>query len=164
MPDGGEPAAEEAELAERVGARLGEYTGHLDAREFRKAAAALRALWAEGNVYLERREPWKTVKVDRDRTACTLRSALGVVLVHAVASEPFIPATARRLRDVFPGVADVPLWLDPGLGDAVAEVLRPGSVIVAPPLLFRKIDDEELRGWERRFGGETPPESPDATG
>ncbi len=158
VPEGGEPGDEEAELAERVEARLTEYVGHLGALEFRKAAAALRALWAEGNVYLESREPWKTVKTDRDRTACTLRTALGLVLVHSVASGPFVPVTAARLRAAFPEVVDVPLCLDSGLGAAATEVLRPGSVLVPPPLLFRKLDAEELEGWERRFGGaETAP-------
>ncbi|UDY37022.1 methionine--tRNA ligase [Dermatobacter hominis] len=153
VPEGGEPGDEEAELAARVEARLTEYVGHLDALEFRKAAAALRALWAEGNVYLENREPWKTVKVDRDRTACTLRTALGLVLVHSVASSPFVPATADRLRDAFPDVVEVPLCLDSGLGAAAAEVLRPGATLVPPPLLFRKLDAEELDAWEQRFGG-----------
>jgi methionyl-tRNA synthetase len=156
VPDGGEPGEEEAELAARVEARLAEYTGHLDALEFRKAAAALRALWAEGNVYLEAREPWKTVKVDRDRTACTLRTALGLVLVHAVASSPFVPETAARLRAAFPEVAEVPLVLDSGLGAAVSEVLRPGSTLVPPPLLFRKLEPEDLEAWKQRFGGAEP--------
>jgi len=171
VPVGGEPDEIEEALATSVEERLTEYVGHLDALEFRKAAAALRALWAEGNVYLEKREPWKTVKVDRDRTACTLRTALGLVLVSSVASAPFVPATAGRLRAGFPDVADVALSLDAGLGDAVREVLEPGSVLVPPPLLFRKLDAEELTAWTDRFGGvgafggaETPHSVPGATG
>jgi methionyl-tRNA synthetase len=153
VPEGGEGDEVEAELERRVEARLTEYVGHLDALEFRKAAAALRALWAEGNVYLEEREPWKTVKVDRERTACTLRTALGLVLVSSVASSPFVPATADRLRAAFPDVVDVPLCLDGGLGQAASAVLLPGSALVPPPLLFRKLDAEELDAWEQRFGG-----------
>jgi len=164
VPDGGAPGDEEVALAQRVQERLGDYVGHLERREFRKAAAALRALWAEGNVYLEQREPWKTIKVDRDTTACTLRTALGLVAVHAVASAPFVPTTAERLRATFPDLVDVPLHLDPDLGRAVDEVLQPGATIVPPPLMFRKLDPEELSGWERRFGGETPPAPADATG
>ncbi len=164
VPDGGAPGDEEVALAQRVQERLGDYAGHLEHREFRKAAAALRALWAEGNVYLEQREPWKTIKVDRDRTACTLRTALGLVAVHAVASAPFVPTTAERLRATFPDLVDVPLCLDSDLGRAVDEVLQQGATIVPPPLMFRKLDAEELSGWERRFGGETPPAAADATG
>src|SRR5690606_26117980 len=84
VPEGGEPGAEEAALASRAGARLEEYLRNLHDLEFRKSATSLRALWAEGNEYLQSREPWKTVKVDRDRTACTLRTALGFVVACAV--------------------------------------------------------------------------------
>jgi len=165
VPVGGAPGAAEAELAQRAEARLAEYVGHLDALEFRKAAAALRALWAEGNLYLEQTEPWKTIKVDRDRTACTLRTALGLVLAHSVASAPFVPATAERLRAAFPDAVGVPLRLDAGLAAAASEVLRPGADLVPPSLLFRKLDPDELAGWEQRFsGGEIPPEPADAQG
>ena len=165
VPVGGAPGAAEAELAQRAEARLAEYVGHLDALEFRKAAASLRALWAEGNLYLEQTEPWKTIKVDRDRTACTLRTALGLVLAHSVASAPFVPATAERLRAAFPDAVGVPLRLDAGLAAAASEVLRPGADLVPPSLLFRKLDPDELAGWEQRFsGGETPPEPGDAQG
>ncbi len=165
VPEGGSPGEAEAQLAARVEERLTEYVGHLDDLEFRKAAAALRALWAEGNVYLEQTEPWKTIKVDRDATACTLRTALTLTLVHSIASEPFVPATAQRLRAAFPDALGVPLCLDAGLGAAAAEVLRPGAALVPPPLLFRKLDPEELAGWELRFGGgETPPAPSDAQG
>jgi len=153
VPGGGEPGAQEAELAERVDERLAEYLGHLDALEFRKATASLRALWAEGNVYLEAREPWKTVKVDRDRTACTLRTALALALVHSVASSPFVPHSAERLRLAFPSVLEVPLVLDGGLRSAAAEVVRAGDPLVPPSLMFRKLAPEELDGWSMRFGG-----------
>ena len=153
VPEGGEPGDEEVDLARRVDARLAEYLGHMDALEFRKAAGALRALWAEGNVYLEAREPWKTVKVDRDRTACTLRTALGLVLMHSVTSCPFVPTTADQLRLAFPDVARVPLVLDEGLRSAAADVLAPGARLVPPPLMFRKLAPEELEAWAERFGG-----------
>ena len=162
VPEGGSPGDEEAELAGRDDARLAEYVGHMEALEFRKATAALRALWAEGNVYLEAREPWKTVKVDRDRTACTLRTALELVLVHSVASCPIIPRTADRLRLCFPSVARVPLQLDPDLRSAVVDVLAPGAPLVPPGLLFRKLAPEELEAWEERFGG--PDVGPPADG
>ncbi len=151
VPEGGEPEAVEVELFERVAARLNEYTGHLDDLEFRKAAAALRALWAEGNVYLETREPWKSIKTDRDRTACTLRTALQLVVVAAVASEPFVPAAAHALRAAFPTVPWDELRLDAGL--ARPDLVAPGADIVPPGLLFQKLPQEQLEEWEARFDG-----------
>lgn len=151
VPAGGEPEQIETELAERVDERLREYLGHLDALEFRKAAAALRALWAEGNVYLETREPWKTVKVDRERTACTLRTAIGLVALAAVASEPWVPAAAARLRGAFPDVAWDAVRLGPEL--AGASLLSPGDRLEPPGLLFQKLAPEQLDEWAERFGG-----------
>jgi methionyl-tRNA synthetase len=160
VPEGGEPGEEEAALAERVDARLAEYLGHMDALEFRKAAAALRALWAEGNVYLEAREPWKTIKVDRDRTACTLRTALGLVLMHSVAAGPFVPRSADQLRLAFPDAVGVPLVLDADLRAATARVVAPGTPLVPPALLFRKLAPEELEAWSVRFGGRPDEDGP----
>ena len=104
-------------------------------------------------MYLEAREPWKTIKIDRDRTACTLRTALGLVLMHSVTSCPFVPHTADQLRLAFPDAAQVPLVLDEGLRSAAADVLVPGSALVPPPLMFRKLAPEELQAWAERFGG-----------
>jgi methionyl-tRNA synthetase len=151
VPTGGEPEQVEAELAGRVSARLAEYLGHLDDLEFRKAAAALRALWAEGNAYLETREPWKTVKVDRERTACTLRTAADLVALISVASEPWVPAASARLQAAFPDVDLASVRLDATLGRA--PLLSPGDRIEAPGLLFQKLAPEQLEEWAARFGG-----------
>jgi methionyl-tRNA synthetase len=153
VPEGGEPGAEEAEVATRVAARLGEYTEALDALQFRRAAAALRALWTEGNVYLEAREPWKTVKVDRARTACTLRTALRLGLLFSVASEPFVPGAAARLRTAYPAAVD-DLRLDAGLPAAVEAAVSSGDPFAPPGLLFDKLAPEQLAEWSERFAGE----------
>jgi len=153
VPVGGEPEQLEADLADRVAERLGEYLGHLDALQFRRATAALRALWVEGNVYLEAREPWKTVKVDKDRTACTLRTALGLGLLYAVAAEPFGPGAAARLRAAFPSAEGAELRLTTDLPAAVTNLLSAGDPFVGPSLLFSKLSAEELQGWADRFGG-----------
>jgi len=162
VPEGGEPGDEEAALGAAVAVRLDEYIGHMEDLEFRKAAGALRALWAEGNAYLEQREPWRTIKVDRDRTACTLRTALQLALVDAVAAEPFIPATAARLRTCLTGAAaasgvsgaaPTPGLIGAGLPAAARDALAPGQGFTPPGLLFEKLDDDRLQSWAERFGG-----------
>jgi methionyl-tRNA synthetase len=158
VPRGGEPGDVEAKLVERVRELLAEYLGCVDRLEFRKAAAALRALWAEGNVYLEAREPWRTIKTDRDLAAMTLRTAVGLCMINAVASEPFIPEAAAAIAGVCPTLAE-PRALSSDLADLVAGVadgtaLPASDVAFHPPgLLFRKLAPEDLEGWEARFGG-----------
>lgn len=153
VPAGGEPEHLEQDFLERVSDRLSEYLTHLDSLEYRKATAALRSLWAEGNVYLEAREPWRTVKTDKDRTACTLRHALGLVALTAVASAPFIPAAAARLQQAFPAIDWSTVRLDASLRPL--ELVSPGDPIDPPGLLFDKLSDEQIAEWEQRFGSGT---------
>ena len=164
VPEGGEPTDVEDEALAVARERLEEYLAHLDALEFRKATSALRSLWAEGNVYLERREPWRTVKEDRDRTACTLRTALVLAVVDAIAAAPFIPHTADRLGVCLLGPDPLgrdgrAAVLDTELVDRAVAAIRPGASIAPPGLLFEKVSDEQVAAWEDRFGGE--PVEPD---
>ena len=150
VPEGGATDEVEAELLDRLTGLLGTYVDQLDHRDFRKSAQTLRSIWSEGNVYLERREPWRSIKVDRDRTAATLRTALGIVRLHAHLSGPFIPDSAARLSAMFPGAASLG-----GLGPDVIRAafdLRPGAPIAVPGLLFEKVTDDEIAEWSERFG------------
>ncbi len=152
VPSGGTPGEVEERLVADVRAGLEEYIGCLDRLEFRKAAAALRSLWALGNSYLEEREPWRAVKTDPDLAAMTLRTALGLARIDAVASSPFVPESCESLRGILPELADEELLLSADLADVVLSVPE-GSRFEAPPLLFRKLAPEEIEGWEQRFGG-----------
>ncbi|MGI9577829.1 MAG: methionine--tRNA ligase [Microthrixaceae bacterium] len=153
VPEGGEDGEQEAHLWDQAALRLEEFIAAMDALQFRRAAGALRALWSEGNAYLELREPWKTVKVDRDRTAATLRNALQLALVEAVASAPFVPEAAARLRRALPAVADTELALDPSLPAAAREAVASGDPFETPGLLFTKLAAEQLEEWADRFSG-----------
>lgn len=150
VPNGGETGDEERALVERIGTIVNEYNGFLDGLEFRKAAQALRALWAEGNVYLEAREPWRAIKSDRELAAMTLRTALGVVRLHAHLSSPFIPSTSARIAATLP---DAPALEGVGAELAASVLdLDPGTRFVAPDLLFQKLDDDLVATWAERFG------------
>lgn len=154
VPAGGADGPAEEALWERVSRRLAEYTAALDALQFRRSAAALRALWAEGNVYMEEREPWRTVKSDRDTTATTLRVALQLALLHSVVSEPFVPTAAAELRASLPDVSGAGLVLDERLVDAVRGAVVSGDRFTTPGLLFAKLSPEDLALWADRFAGE----------
>ena len=151
VPSGGEPGDVEKALVAEVRGLLEEYLGCFDRLEFRKAAAALRALWAAGNVYLEAREPWRAVKTDRDLAAMTLRTALGLARLYAIASSPFVPDASESLAGILPDATGSTV-LSPDLADDVLGLVE-GSRFVAPPLLFQKLAPEVLEEWEARFGG-----------
>ncbi len=101
VPAGSAAGEAEAKLGEQIAELLAEYENQLEALQFRKAAAALRALWSAGNSYLEEKAPWLEIKTDQDGAALTLRTAMNLIHLYAVVSEPFIPATAATMRAAF---------------------------------------------------------------
>ena len=151
VPAGGEVGEIEAALVDRIAALIEEYRTHFDGLEFRKATRSLREIWAEGNVYLEAREPWRAIKVDRDAAAVTLRTALGLARVFGHLSAPFVPETSERIAALLPEASGLD-GVDPSLAASILE-LAPGSPFVSSGLLFQKIDDDTLAAWAGRFGG-----------
>src|SRR5690606_24224281 len=119
--------------------------------QYRKAAGALRALWSAGNAYLVEKEPWKQVKTDEDAAAVTLRTAMNLIHLYAVVSEPFIPTSAAALRGVFALDGDSATWVTPAAATSL-DAVPAGTSFTVPPVLFAKISDEDLEGFRERFG------------
>ena len=94
VPAGAEAGPAEAKLGEQIAGLLTEYEGHMETLQFRKAAQSLRALWSAGNSYLEEKAPWLEIKTDPEGAALTLRTAMNLIHLYAVVSEPFVPASA----------------------------------------------------------------------
>ncbi len=159
VPAGSAPGEAERKLGEQIAELLAEYEGHLEALQFRKAAAALRALWSAGNSYLEEKAPWLEIKTDQDGAALTLRTAMNLIHLYAVVSEPFIPASAKAMRSAFALADDTATWVTAEEARALAWVPA-GTGFTVPPVLFAKITDEDLDAYRTRFGGEEPTAAP----
>jgi methionyl-tRNA synthetase len=153
VPAGAAAGDAETRLGEQIAALLGEYESHLDALQFRKAAQTLRALWSAGNSYLEEKAPWMEIKTDPDGAALTLRTAMNLIHLYAVISEPFIPASARAMRAAFALPSDDAAWVTADEAGALASVPA-GTAFTVPPVLFAKISDEDLESYIARFGGD----------
>ncbi|MFG3011921.1 methionine--tRNA ligase [Streptomyces cinerochromogenes] len=152
-PAGGEPGEAETRLGEQIAELLAEYESQMEALQFRKAAAALRALWSAGNSYLEEKAPWLEIKTDKEAAALTLRTAMNLIHLYAVVSEPFIPATAKTMREAFSLADDTAAWVSGDEAKALASVPA-GTPFTVPPVLFAKLTDEDLETYKERFGGE----------
>lgn len=140
---------EEALIAD-LQARLKRYEDLMDAREVRKSAAELRAIWVAGNEYLQTVAPWTVFKTDPDAAAAQIRLALNLIAFYATLSAPFIPDAATSMR------AAMNLDTDPAWPADVAQALselQPGHVFTVPEVLFAKISDDDREGWETRFAG-----------
>jgi methionyl-tRNA synthetase len=150
VPAGGEVGPLEQALFADIAQRLEDLTAQFDAIEVRKSAQALRALWVLGNEYLQVAAPWTAIKSDPVRAAVIVRTAINLVGLYARISAPVIPfaaeAMALALGEPYP-----PSW--PSL-DVAAELslIPPGRPVGVPPILFAKIEDEQLADWSARFG------------
>ena len=152
VPDGGTPGEPEAKLGEEIARLLAEYEGHMEALQFRKAAASLRALWSAGNSYLEEKAPWLEIKTDKDGAALTLRTAMNLIHLYAVVSKPFIPATTAAMRAAFTLPDDTASWVTADEAKSLTTVPA-GTPFTVPPVLFAKLTDEDLENYKERFGG-----------
>ncbi|MFF8573043.1 methionine--tRNA ligase [Streptomyces sp. NPDC005047] len=156
VPAGGEPGEAETRLGTEIATLLAEYEAQMEALQFRKAAAALRALWSAGNSYLEEKAPWLEIKTDKDGAALTLRTAMNLIHLYAVVSEPFIPGTAAAMRQAFSLEEDTATWITPDEARALTTVAA-GTPFTVPPVLFAKLTDDDLDAYKERFGGEPQP-------
>ncbi|MEV0034447.1 methionine--tRNA ligase [Streptomyces sp. NPDC050804] len=155
VPAGKAAGEAEEKLGQEIARLLAEYEGHMESLQFRKAAAALRALWSAGNSYLEEKAPWLEIKTDEEGAALTLRTAMNLIHLYAVVSEPFIPASARAMREAFALTDDTASWVTAEEARSLTAVPA-GTAFTVPPVLFAKITDEDLAAYKERFGGEEP--------
>ncbi|HSA50898.1 MAG TPA: methionine--tRNA ligase [Yinghuangia sp.] len=153
VPAGAEAGEAEQRLGEQIAELLATYEQHLDTLQFRKAAQALRALWSAGNVYLEDKAPWLQIKTDPDAAALTLRTAMNLIHLYAVISEPFIPSSAKSMRAAFTLADDTRTWITPEEARTLP-FLPAGTPFTVPPVLFAKITDEDQAAYRERFGGD----------
>lgn len=152
VPSGHAAGAAEARLGVEISRLLAAYEEQLEALQFRKAAAALRALWSAGNSYLEEKAPWLEIRTDQDAAALTLRTAMNLIHLYGVVSEPFVPATAAAMRGAFALEGDTATWVTTERAEALNTVTA-GTGFTVPPVLFTKITEEDLESYRARFGG-----------
>jgi methionyl-tRNA synthetase len=152
IPAEGEYGADEEALAAELDGRVVEYTRLMEAMEFRKAMAELRAIFVAGNEYLTRAAPWTHVKTDRARAGASVRMGLNLVHLFAHLAWPVIPASARMIHETIQDAPEVISW--PTLTmDLFLDDLDRGLPIRAPEVLFAKITEEQIAEWKARFGG-----------
>ncbi len=113
---------------------------------FREAQAELMNVARLGNKYLADEEPWKTIKTDEARTKTVMYVALQIATALAVLSEPFLPFTSTKLKNILnvrSSTVETSLkWNDV----STKETLLPtGHTINQSELLFSKIEGEQIQ-------------------
>ncbi|HHX09849.1 MAG TPA: methionine--tRNA ligase [Firmicutes bacterium] len=151
IPEGGRWGEHEDKLLAQCKESIEEYRTALRNFEFRKAALALKKLWTHGNVYIDARAPWNLLKDDPAEAALVLRTCINLIRTYAIASSPLIPFTSEALFDALGMTA----WeRKAGLDDALdLTALEGGRPFEVPPILFRRLDPDEVETHRKRFAG-----------
>lgn len=108
---------------------------------FREASQELMNLARLGNKYLADEEPWKVIKQDEERVQTIMYVALQIASALAILSEPFLPFTATKLKNMLAIDTDLE-WNDV---DTKEDLLPGGHQINKGELLFSKIEDETIQ-------------------
>ncbi|MFT6838005.1 MAG: methionyl-tRNA synthetase [Sediminicola sp.] len=108
---------------------------------FREASQELMNLARLGNKYLADEEPWKVIKQDEERVKTIMYVALQIASALAILSEPFLPFTATKLKNMLALDGDLE-WNDVGTKE---DLLPSGHQINKGELLYSKIEDETIQ-------------------
>ncbi len=153
VPAGGEPGEAEAWLVNELQTRIPQLIKYYEAREFRKAMAETRAIWAAGNEYLTQAAPWTHYKTDVDQAAVGVRVGLNLVALFGVLAQPIIPDAAENILTAMNIPDGNRTWnFEKGIANVI-DALPIGLTISAPEVLFTKIEDTDIAEWAERFGG-----------
>ena len=112
---------------------------------FREALGELMNLARLGNKYLADEEPWKTIKVDEERTKTIMYIALQIARALSVLAEPFIPFTVKKLKAILNVETSEIENLKWNKILSKEELIPPNHKIGQATLLFSKIDDAEIQ-------------------
>jgi methionyl-tRNA synthetase len=119
----------------------------LEQYKFREALFEVIDLSRKGNKYMQEKEPWKKVVGESVSAANQLlvdnciHICLQLTANLAILINPFLPFTARKMLHLMKVVDKMLDWSNAGK----LKLLSTGYTLRAPELLFRKIEDEEVR-------------------
>ena len=127
------------ETIAEVAAVRGSLEKNIENYHFREALKEAMNIARIGNKYLADTEPWKVVKTDLERVKTILYVALQITANTAVAIEPFMPFSARKILAML--AVDKFDWERLGATDLIPAGHRIGE----PALLFEKIEDDVIQ-------------------
>lgn len=117
----------------------------LDNFRFRDAQKEAMNLARIGNKYLADSEPWKLQKTDPERVKTIMNISLQLAANLAIAFEPFLPFSSKKLREML----NMPNFNWDDLGSTT--LIEEGHQLAKAELLFEKIEDEAVEAQVARL-------------
>ena len=140
VPAAGVLNATDSETLQQLSELTKKIEQSLERYRFREAQQELMNIARLGNKYLADEEPWKLIKTDAERVKTVMYVALQVATALAITSEPFLPFTSEKLKNI--------LQLGTTAWEQVKQnptaLLPTGHKIGMATLLFEKIEDAAI--------------------
>ena len=140
VPAAGALNASDSETLQQLSELTQKIEQSLERYRFREAQQELMNIARLGNKYLADEEPWKLIKTDAERVKTVMYVALQVATALAITSEPFLPFTSEKLKNI--------LQLGTTAWEQVKQnptaLLPTGHKIGMATLLFEKIEDAAI--------------------
>ena len=140
VPAAGALNATDSETLQQLSELTQKIEQSLERYRFREAQQELMNIARLGNKYLADEEPWKLIKTDAERVKTVMYVALQVATALAITSEPFLPFTSEKLKNI--------LQLGTTAWEQVKQnptaLLPTGHKIGVATLLFETIEDAAI--------------------
>lgn len=150
------------ELVKAISAAKANVENSLEAYKFRDALFEVIDLARSGNKYMQEKEPWKKAsaleqqagdpdllqkQIDNSLHLCLQLTANLAILIN-----PFLPTTARKMLHMMKVVEKMLDWENAGS----IKLLSVGYSLRPPELLFRKIEDAEVKAQVEKLRAGKP--------
>ncbi|MDX1937911.1 MAG: methionine--tRNA ligase [Flavihumibacter sp.] len=138
---------DDKKIIEEIAAAKSKVEKLLEAYQFRDALFEVIDLSRKGNQYMQKKEPWIVAKQLAENPAAqqsidnTMHLCLQLTANLAILINPFLPNTAKKMLHLMKVVDKMLDWQNAGS----LKLLSVGYSLRAPELLFRKIEDEEIK-------------------
>ena len=121
------------EIIERCNNAIKEVGTSISKRRFREALNNLMALSKFGNQFLDKNEPWKKMKENKNEAGEILGQSIIIINAISCILEPFLPESSQKLQKIL-------------FGETINEwkliFPKPGTPFEKPMPLFEKLDEE----------------------
>ncbi len=121
------------EIIERCNNAIKEVGTSISKRRFREALNNLMALSKFGNQFLDKNEPWKKMKENKNEAGEILGQSIIIINTISCILEPFLPESSQKLQKIL-------------FGETINEweliLPKPGTPFEKPMPLFEKLDEE----------------------
>ena len=100
IPDPQSIEKEDEKILDQCKKTLIDISSCIDSRKFRNALNHLMQLARDGNKYIDKKEPWKMVKIDKKLSSTSLWVGCNIISALRTAMYPFLPKTSDKIHNM----------------------------------------------------------------